>query len=94
MSDGIWHYQVMRHEYDYSDVQANALGIKYYYAVHEFYPADNENERKKGSWTETACNPQGDTINGLKDDLEYMLNCIEQYGIRDANTGELIENNS
>ena len=69
MTDGIWHYQLMRHKRE---------GGYYYYAVHEYYPMEDG-----AGWTEAPADVVGDSVEDVKNVLMMMLEDIEKHGVKD-----------
>lgn len=72
-----WHYQIMRHTADSGDQ---------YLAIHEFYTMHD----KKEGWTERPVPIEADTVADLRKALLQILMDLEQHGVRDAKTGEVI----
>lgn len=72
------------------------MGIWYYqifkkdsqYYIGEYYPADSVYSH---AWTEGSEAATGDTKDELINDLCNMLTDALNYGVRDSETGELIE---
>lgn len=70
MTNGTWHYQLMRHK--------NAVTGEDYYAIHEYYP------RERGdNWTEEPILADGESVEEVKWVLQAMLEDIEKHGVKD-----------
>ena len=74
-----WHYQIMRHTADSGED---------YLAVHEFY-----NMHDKGTgWTQKPVPIEADTLPEMREALTAILRDLERHGVRDAKTGEVVQN--
>jgi hypothetical protein len=73
-----WHYQIMQHKADDGET---------YLAIHEFYTMHD----KKQGWTERPVPIEADTLPEMRRALLAVLTDIERHGIRDANTGEIVQ---
>jgi hypothetical protein len=69
MTNGTWHYQLMRHKSDNL------------YAIHEYYP---EGDGCDGDgWTVNPVCVDGDSVEEVKQVLQMMLEDIEKHGVKD-----------
>jgi hypothetical protein len=73
-----WHYQIMRHTADSGED---------YLAVHEFYTMHD----KGTGWTQKPILIEADTLPEMRRALLAILTDIERHGVRDAKTGEVVE---
>lgn len=74
-----WHYQVMKRVISHDPKEVE-------YHVHEFYL-----DGVYVSWTENRQAPFGETLEELIHDASNMLEDIKRYGVRDYDTGELLD---
>jgi hypothetical protein len=74
-----WHYQIMRHTADSGED---------YLAIHEFYTMHDGKE----GWTQKAVPIEADTVSDLRMALINILRDLERHGVRDAQTGEVVQN--
>ena len=72
-----WRYQIMQHLDDSGDA---------YYAIHEFYTMHDGGE----GWTQRPVPIEADSISNLRMALLDILRDLERHGVRDAKTGEEI----
>lgn len=73
-----WRYQIMRHRADTGET---------YLAVHEFYVAHD----KKEGWTQKPITIEADTLPELRMNLLNMLRDLERHGVRDVETGGIVQ---
>jgi len=65
-----WHYQLMKHNQDGEE----------YYAVHEYYDSvDGDSD----GYTENPIYVEGDTVEGVKEQLSLILQDIEKHGVKE-----------
>lgn len=69
MTDGAWHYQLMRHMTDDGET---------YYAIHEYYPIEGGD-----GWTERPVVVDGESVDEIKNVLMMMLEDIQKHGVKD-----------
>ena len=74
-----WHYQIMRHTADSGED---------YLAIHEFYTMHDGGT----GWTHKAVPIEADTLPEMRRALLAILTDIERHGVRDAKTGEVVQN--
>jgi hypothetical protein len=72
-----WHYQIMCHIADDGET---------YLAIHEFYTMHD----KKEGWTERPVPIEAESVSEMRMALLNILQDIERHGVRDAKTGEVI----
>jgi hypothetical protein len=73
-----WHYQIMQHKAD---------GGETYLAIHEYYTLHDGQE----SWTLKAVPIEAESVSDLRIALLNILQDIEKHGVRDAETGEVVQ---
>ena len=73
-----WHYQIMRHTADSGED---------YLAVHEFYTMHDGGT----GWTHKAVPIEADSLDEMRQALTTILRDLERYGVRDAQTGEVVQ---
>jgi hypothetical protein len=73
-----WHYQIMRHTADSGED---------YLAVHEFYTMHDGKE----GWTAKPILLEADSLPEMRVALLDILRDLERHGVRDANTGEVVQ---
>ena len=67
-----WHYQLMKHTTPTGEV---------YYAVHEYYPSDED-----GGWTENPLTIDGESILEIVQMLNNIVVDILKHGVKDYDT--------
>jgi hypothetical protein len=73
-----WHYQIMRHTADSGED---------YLAVREFYTMHDGKE----GWTAKPILLEADSLPEMRVALLDILRDLERHGVRDANTGEVVQ---
>jgi hypothetical protein len=73
-----WRYQVMRHTDDNGDA---------FLAIHEFYTMHDGKE----SWTQRQVLIEADSVSNMRMAVLDILRDLERYGVRDAQTGEVVQ---
>ena len=73
-----WHYQIMRHTADSGED---------YLAIHEFYTMHDG----KLGWTQKAVPIEADSLDEMREALTAVLQDLDRYGVRDAETGEVVQ---
>ena len=73
----MWHYQIMK----------RTKGVTTWYELHEYYEFKDDDN----SWTEEAITVSGVDVKDLKQVLKLMLKDAEEHGVRDYETGELLD---
>ena len=68
--DFTWHYQLIKHTYDFGDPV---------YSVHEYYPLDSE----LSGWTENPVSVSADSAEEVKEMLLRMISDIDKYGVQE-----------
>ena len=91
-----WHYQIFRTTTKYTEEQRKMFDIQeteyHSYGIKEYYPLDEDDEPgDKADWTADDITPHGDDKEELIRDLEMMLEDAKKMGVRDSETGELID---
>ena len=73
-----WRFQIMQHTADDGET---------YLAVHEFYVMHD----KKEGWTQKPITIEADTLPELRMNLLNMLRDLERHGVRDVETGGVVQ---
>jgi len=73
-----WHYQIMRHVDDNGDA---------FLKVHEFFIGHD----KKESWTAFSVPIEADTVPEMRMTLLDILRDLERHGVRDVDTGAVVQ---
>jgi hypothetical protein len=73
-----WRYQIMRHVDDNGDA---------FLKVHEFFIGHD----KKESWTAFSVPVEADTVPEMRMTLLNILRDLERHGVRDVDTGEVVQ---
>jgi len=71
----MWYYQIMKHGEVYS--------------VHEYYPINEDSDGD--GWTEMPITLDGSSVEDIKDMLTMIRKDIKKHGVRDYETGEIID---
>ena len=74
---GHWNYRIVR-SYPANKEEA-------WYSIREVY---YDNNGKVNGWTENAIAPESNTIEGLLETLQLMLNCLDKPVLDEANLEE------
>lgn len=94
----MWHYSIFRTTIQYTKEQLKLFELdetdKYSYSIREYYPLDKNDVKAghtKGGWTIDDIAPHGTNKEELIRELAMMLQDALTMGVRDSETGEIVE---
>jgi hypothetical protein len=73
-----WRYQIFQHRDDAGEP---------YLAIHEYYTLHDGKE----AWTARPVPIEADTVRELRDALKHIIEDLDEFGVKDIETGEQID---